>query len=201
MLHNWSFTSHITCQNTLWTLKNFPVRFVTLDNARKNTPKSFRHFESCISFKKNLFSTTLRCYRNGLVTPTRIVRIPCCTVYIVPWGLSHSIFASKKRPKPFLHWAGCLLFQKFEFFQQPLRCYRNDLAASTVIVKIPCEAWQVVPGGLSHTKMREKIGQNLLFTEKIASFLKKLCFHQPLRSLRNDIITSTVSVRLPFGPS
>ena len=37
-------------------------------------------------------------------------------------------------------------------------------------------------------------------TGKFAFFFIKLCFQQPLKSWRNDLITSTVFVRIVFGP-
>ena len=49
-----------------------------------------------------------------------------------------SDIARKNRPKTFLLWNYYLFFQKFRF-QQPLRCYRNGLASSTVKVKTPSE--------------------------------------------------------------
>ena len=78
----------------------------------------------------------------------------------------------KNGPITFLHWEVCLFFNLC--FQQPLRCYRNDLATSTVIVRIPCWASKTVPWALSHSIMGEKIGQNLFFTGKFAFFSKKI---------------------------
>ena len=58
--------------------------------------------------------------------------------------------------------------------QQPLRCYRNDLVNSTVIVRIPCGLLLIVTWGLSHSIERGKIGQNLFSTGKNAFFSKHL---------------------------
>ena len=85
-------------------------------------------------------------------------------------------------------------------FQQPLRCYRNGLVTSTVMVQIPCGPLLIVPRVLPHSIMPERKGQNLFFTVKVAFFSKNLCFQQPLRSYIKDLTTSTVSVRIPFGP-
>ena len=44
-----------------------------------------------------------------------------------------------------------------------------------------------------------KIVQLIFFTETIALFFKNLCFQHFLRCDRNNLITSTISVRKPFG--
>ena len=41
---------------------------------------------------------------------------------------------------------------------------------------------------------KKKNGQIVFFTGKIAFFLKNLCFQQPLRSLKNALISSRVNV-------
>ena len=43
---------HSKCQNTSWTPINCQLRFVTLDKARKNRPKSFLHWKVCLFFSK-----------------------------------------------------------------------------------------------------------------------------------------------------
>ena len=45
-----------------------------------------------------------------------------------------------------------------------------------------------------------KFAQNLFFTGKIAFLFKKFCFQQPLRSWKNDLITSIVNNRLVLDP-
>ena len=54
----WSYNFHSTCQKTLWTIINCPVRFVTLDITSKNGPKVFPHWKNCLFFQKVVFSTT-----------------------------------------------------------------------------------------------------------------------------------------------
>ena len=87
----------------------------------------------------------------------------------------------KNRPKSFLHWKGCF-FSKNLCFQQPLRCYRNDLIYYTVIVRVPFGPLQCVAWGLSHSILRENIGHSTFFTRIIAFLFENLCFQQPLRS-------------------
>ena len=137
MLQKWSSNFHSSRQNTLLSLINNLLRFVTTDNGRKN------------------------------------------------------------RPKIFLYWKVCLFFNLC--FQQPLRCYRNDLVSSIVFVRTPCWASQIVSWGLSHSKMGEKIGQKLFSLEIMHFFFESLCFQQPRRCYRNDLVTSTVIVKISCG--
>ena len=65
-------------------------------------------------------------------------------------------------------------------FQHFLMCYGNDRISSTVIVKIPFDLLLVVPRGLSHSILREKLGHKFSFTGKIALFFKNMCFQQPV---------------------
>ena len=71
-------------------------------------------------------------------------------------------------------------FLKIFCFQQPLRCFRNDLLTSTVIVRIPCGPLKVVPWRLSRSIIRENSGQKTFFTGKFAFFFKSLCFQRLL---------------------
>ena len=115
------------------------------------------------------------------------------------FGLCHTRESEKKKVKIFSSLETLPFFQNF-FFQQPLRCYRNDLLTSTVIVRILFGPLWIVTWGLSHSIKREKLGQNLFFTGKVAFFFKKLCFQQPRRCYRNDLVTATVIVKKPCGP-
>ena len=84
------------------------------------------------------------------------------------------------------------------FFQQPLRCYRNNFMTNTAFVRKPLRSLQIVHWCLSYWIRREKIGQILLslerqhFFEKIGSRL--------LRSWRNDEFACTILVKIPSGP-
>ena len=43
-----------------------------------------------------------------------------------------------------------------------------------------------------------KVGQSLFFTGKIAFFSQILCFQRPRRCYRKDLVSSVVTVKLPF---
>ena len=86
-------------------------------------------------------------------------------------------------------------------FQQPLRSWRNDLSFSTVIVKLASGLKKTVTWGLSNSSIREKNWPKTFPHWNTCLFFKELSFQQPLRSWRNDLITSIVSVRLVSGPS
>ena len=53
---------------------------------------------------------------------------------------------------------------------------------------------------ISCSKIGEKIGHNVFFIRMFPFYLKNFIFHQPLRSWRIDLITSTVFVGKPVGP-
>ena len=93
-------------------------------------------------------------------------------------------------PNYFLHWKTSLFQKNFYCSQEPLRCYRNDLMKSTVIIRTPFGTLYPVSWGFSHSIKREKIGQILLSTGMIAFFLKNLCFQQTLRSKTKDLLSS-----------
>ena len=105
----------------------------------------------------------------------------------------------ENRPKPFPHWKVCLFFEKF-CFQQLLWCYRIIPVTSTVVVKIPCGPSEIVPWGLSHSIIREKIEQKLFSLESLP-FFKKLCFQQPRRCNRIIPLTSKIFVDIASGYS
>ena len=93
----------------------------------------------------------------------------------------------------------CLFFKKL-CFQQPPWSWRNNLCFSTVIVRPTSGLIETVTSGFSNSNIREKTGQKLFLTGKLAFFPKKFCFQQPLRSWRNDLITPIVIVRLVLDP-
>ena len=60
VLQKWSFNFHSKCYNTFWTQINCSVKFVTLDNRRKNRPKSFLHWKVCLFlFESCVFNNPL----------------------------------------------------------------------------------------------------------------------------------------------
>ena len=138
-------------------------------------PWFFFHWKDCLFFKNLCFQQPLRCCRNDLTTCTMIVRVPCWPPEETSWGFSYSI-KWEKAIKFFLHWKCCLFFKNL-CFQQPLRCYRNELITSTVIVKTPFGLLKNVLWGLPHQTNREKMGQNFFFKGNFAFIFKILCFH------------------------
>ena len=113
--------------------------------------------------------------------------------------MSNSIRREKIGQKLFFTGKSAFFFQIFFVFKHPLRCYRNDLVTSTVVVKLPFGPLKTVLRGLSYSIMREKRRQNLFFARK-SLFFENICFQQPLRCYRNGLVTPTVIVRTPFGP-
>ena len=113
----------------------------------------------------------------------------------------HTRECEKKQAKNFFSLESLPFFFKSLCFQQLLRCYRINAVTSWVIVKKLCWPEKGVKWGLSHSRMRQKIGQNLFFTGTFAFFFKKLFFQQLLWCYRINTVTSTVNVKRPCGPS
>ena len=155
------------------------MRFVTLENAPKNWPKSFFHWQVCLFFFQKLkfwSQQPLRCCRNDPKSSAAIricqntlwTRVNRSLRFVTPDN------AKKYRPKSFLHRKECIFFFEKLCFQQPLRYYRNDLVTSTVIVRSPCGLLWINYWGLPHSMNREKIQQTLFFTGTFA-FFSKIC--------------------------
>ena len=176
MLQKWCNNFHSNCRNTFWTLTNCPVRFVTLDYTRKNGPKQFLTGKIAFFSKVCVFQQLLRCYGSDLRTCTKIVGVLFGPLQTVPWVLSASIIREKKA-KTFFSLERLLFFSKLCVFQQLLRCYRSDVITSTVIVGIPFEPLQIVPWGLSHSIIRERMGQNNFLLERLLFFQKFVFFN------------------------
>ena len=86
-----------------------------------------------------------------------------------------------------------------KFGSRLIRSLTNDLMTCTMIVGIRCGLQENIAGGLSYSKIREKMVKFFL-QEVLHFFQKKIYFPQPLRCYRNDPITSIVIVKIPFGP-
>ena len=67
---------------------------MSLDNTRKSRPKTFVVPETA-NFWNVFFYRPLRSQRNDLIICTIIVKKPCGPLWIVPWGLLHSIIREK----------------------------------------------------------------------------------------------------------
>ena len=91
-----------------------------------------------------------------------------------------------------------MLFFQSIYYQKPLSFYRNDLVNSPVIVKILLDPFNLPLRFVTLGNARKKRPKYFLQWAGWL-FFKNLCFQQPI-SHRNDLITSTVKVKLLFGP-
>ena len=112
VLMKWSFNLNIKCQVTLWTLIGCFRKFVMYYNTRRSRPKFF-HWKDCLFFNNLCFQQPLGSWRNGLITSTLIVKLPCGTP--ISCSLTFVLFYNTRRSrrKSFLHWKICLFLQKF----------------------------------------------------------------------------------------
>ena len=174
MLKKWSYNFHSNCQINILTLEKCSQKFVTLDNTRIIRPKIFLHWKFYRFLSKNCTSSNLLGSEGMVLWLAQ--RLPKGIVH--PHKKLHEAYHTgyygKCLSNNYFHWKGCLFFGNL-CFQQHLRCSRNDLITSTVIVRILFCPLQTVPWGVSHSILREKIGQNLFFTGKVAFFYSKFC--------------------------
>ena len=110
--------------------------------------------------------------KNDLIfcTMTMLVKAPLCA-YRFFAVVCHVKYYEKKQVKVFFTWK-IASFQKFAFSSTSW-VQKNAIIKSTIIVRIAFEPLQIINGGLSHSIMREKMGQKLLPRED-SLFLKNL---------------------------
>ena len=65
--------------------------------------------------------------------------------------------------------------------------------------KFPLNPFNLLPV-ICHVQYYEKKRTIIFGLERLPFFFKILCFQQPHRCYRNDLITSTVLEKLQFGP-
>ena len=85
-------------------------------------------------------------------------------------------------------------------FCRPLGSQWKYLIICTKKVKTPCGPLLFFSLFFLCSIIREKRDHKRFFLGRWAFCLKNLCFHQPLRSQRIDLITFTVFVGIPVGP-
>ena len=78
----------------------------------------------------------LRSQTNDQVACTKLVKKPRVPWKSVLWRLSGSMIREKNNPMYFFRSKDYHFFLQNFCFEQPLRCYRNDLVTSPVIVRI-----------------------------------------------------------------
>ena len=179
VLTKWSYNFHSICQKTLCTVTGCPLRFVTLDNTRKNRLK-FIWWENTSKLTKVL------------------VRKPWGPLQTIHWGLSYSIIREKGDQISFSSMEVLPFFQKnvFSTTSQVLKkwsYHKPNKSEKTLRTLINCPLRFVT---LNNTR---KIVPKIFLHRKSCLLFKKLRFQQPLKSWRTDLITSTVNVKRPCG--
>ena len=93
----------------------------------------------------------------------------------------HTRYYEKKRRRNNLFTWKIAVFFKTLCFQQPLRCYGNDLMTFDSKFQDTCWTLTKFIWGFSHSIIREKLVKYFFFTGSIAFFFNVLCFQQPPR--------------------
>ena len=198
VLQKWSYNFHSNCQNTLWTLKNCPVGFLTLDNTRKKRPESFVHWKGRLLFQNFVSSTTTKVLNNWSFN----FHSKCPNTL---WTLEKffSRFDTlentrKNGPKNLSPWKQ-LFFESFVSMDLsgPVRKFSSFAQYLSKDIANTWKSFLI----FAILEKDEKNGPKFNIHWKYCHFFsKKLCFQQPLSCYRNGLITSTVFVRLPCGP-
>ena len=155
---------HNAGHNTFYAPIGCFLWFVMLNTTRKNRPKIFFTGEIA-SFEEFVFSTNYWVLKNFTYKFHSICQHYFGTLTNHPRRFVTLEIKRESMLKSFLHWKDCF-FSKTCVFKQPLRCHGKDPITSTVTVKLPVRPLQIVPWGLSHSKLREKWGQILLSLER-----------------------------------
>ena len=116
-----SYKFHSNCQNSLWTLMIYSLRFITLDHTRKIGPKTSVIVKTAF-FWNVCFYRPLRSYGIDLITPKLNARNSCGPLNFIPWDLSYSILWEK-----FVKYFFSL--ERLPFFQKIV--YSNNLLGIT----------------------------------------------------------------------
>ena len=85
------------------------------------------------------------------------------------------------------------------YFQQPVRCYRNYLLTSTVIVRILFPPHKLSPEVFCSIKLQKIRPISFLHWRACLFLLEILCFQQHLRSRRIDHVTCKMFVKTTCG--
>ena len=105
---------------------------------------------------------------------------------------------TRKLVQKFLFTGKFVLFFRNLCIQQPVRCYRNCFLTSTVFVRIPFSPYNLSPDFFWFDKATKN--RPLSFHWRACfSLLKTLCFQQPFRSWRNDLVNCKMIVKTTCG--
>ena len=85
-------------------------------------------------------------------------------------------------------------------FYRPVRSHKIDYIFCTIDLKTLCGRLRILTWHFFCSIKREKEGQNLSLTGKVAFFFKTLCLQQPHKSSKNAFISSKVTAKRACGP-
>ena len=172
-----------------WGFSQSIIRKKTGDNVFFACKKAF--------FKILCFQQVLRSWKNAPIGSTVSVRMACGPLYYLSWALGQSIIRRKVGPILLSSWKSYFLKCLFLSTSEVLKnwsYYSQSNCQKTLWTPIECSLMPII---LDNGR---KIDQFVFSSEKFAFFFKKLCFQQFRKCYRYDPITSTVFVKIPFGP-
>ena len=156
--------------NTLWTLTNLSLKFLTLNSRRKKS-KMFSIGWLDFSSKGFVFHNLLGVRE---VILSLAADLPKYLVEPNKKNSSSTVLGNMKKngPKSFLF--GTIPFVLKKFGSRLLRSQRNDHIAGTLLVKILCVPLKIVPWRLSYSLTRIESRPTFYFHWKRKFFFKNL---------------------------
>ena len=163
----------------------------------KNRPKSFLHWAGCIFFKSLCFQQPIS-HRNDLITSTKKIKLLFGPLQIVPWGLSQSITGEKKKANFYSSRKRLPFFKKFVY---PSTSWVLKKCSYDFHSKCHITLWNLISRSLTFVMSNiARKNRPKSFLWKYYLLFQKFRFQQPLRCYRKGLATSTVKVKIPFGP-
>ena len=169
--------------------------FVMFDNMQKDRPQIFFTRKIAFCFSKNCVFNNLLCVTEMILKLPQYLSGYLLDSYIPFHEVCHTRYNEKKRQSLFFAGKVDFFFQMFVFSTTSKVLQKNSRITQEVSKDL-LDSYKVFHDNC-HLGYYAKIRPQLFFTGKIA-FFSYLCFQKPLRCCRNVLITSTVSVKIPF---
>ena len=186
---------HITCQNIFLALINRFLRFITLDNLRKNGANTFVHWKTAF-FLKFVFSATSQVLKKLLLLAHYLSKNLSDSYKLFP-EVYHTRQFQNIWGKYICSLENCLFFKNL-CFQQPLRSSKNSyylhIKRQNIFLSLMNRFLRFVRFNIS-----KKIRANTFLDWKDCVLSKNMCFKQPISSQRNNPITCTINAKIPCG--
>ena len=197
VLQEYSHRVQSSCQSSLWAPIQSSLIFVTLDDTKKNGPKTLVTVKTAKLW--NLCSyRPLTSRRNDHIICTITFKKPCGRLKFLLWLFFCSMKREEKGQKLFFNGRIAFFFSKFWVFNNHLDT-KKTFTSSRVVVKK--SLWTPISCSLifATSDNTKKNGPKTYVIVKTALFWK-VCFYRPIRSPRHVLVICTIVFKTPCGP-